>query len=218
MSVTTIPSAGLLLSVVALVPMALRLIAERERDGNRPRLWMAGSVLAVPGGIAAAVAIVLEPGTTAALMSAGWAVATALVAGHGLLRLVGRGLRPVHELAISAGLVNVGIGGVWLTLFCSGATPLGFPPSIVALTAIHFHIAGFVLPACIGLLGRDSRTGMVAAAAVLVVVSVPLTAVGIATTREIEVVAAIVLAIGGMLAGVGTVVAARRRVLRARRG
>lgn len=216
MSPTTVPSAGLFLSVVALVPMALRLVAERERDGRRPRVFAAACVAAIPGGIAAAIAIVLPPGTAAGLMSTGWAAATALFAVHGLLRLVGRGLRPAHEVAVSAGLVNLGVGGVWLTLSCAGATPLGFSPLIVELTAVHFHVAGFVLPACIGMLGRHRRSRLVAASAVLVVVSVPLTAVGIATTRGVEVVAATLLTVGGATAGVGIVIAARHRAAAAR--
>lgn len=207
---TTIPLA-LLSGVLVIVPLALRLVFDRERDGRTPTLLAAGAVTGVPGAVAAAAAILLPPGPTAAWLSAGWAAATALLAAHGIVRLAGRGLRPVHELAVSAGFVNLGIGGGWLTVTCAGATPLGFPPIIVALTAVHFHFAGFVLPACIGLLGRDGRSRLVAASAALVVASVPLTAIGIAVSRPVELVAAAALVASGAGAGVATLRAARRR-------
>jgi hypothetical protein len=51
------------------------------------------------------------------------------------------------------------IGGAWLVASRLGIQPLGFGDTIVLLTAVHFHFAGFAAPVLAGLAGRTVAAG-----------------------------------------------------------
>ena len=115
----------------------------------------------------------------------------------------------VEELSIDAGLLYLPVGGIWLLLSRLGANPLGFGDTIVLLTAVHFHFAGYAAPVIAGLAGRRLRALAPAAlpvyrpAALGIIAGMALVAVGITITAVVgallpEVVAVAVLAISLM--------------------
>lgn len=82
-----------------------------------------------------------------------------------------------------ASLVLWTIASVWLAIDGFQLTPLGFPPLIVRLTAIHFHYAGFILPVIAATLARAYPSRLANAAAVAAVLGVPSTAIGITAAQ-----------------------------------
>jgi hypothetical protein len=132
-------------------------------------------------------------------MCAPFFVVAALVALHGGLRLLARGLRPASELGVAAGAVFLAGAAVWLGAHRAGIALLGYPAYWVALTATHFLVAGVALPVVAGMHAR--RGGPIAAAAVwLVVLGVPATAILFESSWAP--VAALITAAGGLLLAV----------------
>ena len=99
---------------------------------------------------------------------------------------------------MDAGALYLPVGGFWFLASRSGANPLGFGDIIVALTAVHFHYAGFVLPVLLGLTGRvliqESTPRFFAPAAYGVFFSPGLIGLGIAFSPFLELVGVAILA------------------------
>jgi hypothetical protein len=82
------------------------------------------------------------------------------------------------------GLGYLVIGGLWAMIDRAGLKPLGFDPAVVALTAAHFHFAGFLLPIFAGRVTRDMPDSRMAARGVVgVVLGVPAVAAGITASQ-----------------------------------
>jgi hypothetical protein len=81
-----------------------------------------------------------------------------------------------------------------------GANPLGFGDTIVLLTAVHFHYAGFVVSILAGMAGRalvsstSALRSIFRLAAAGIGMGVPLVALGITFSRVLEVAAVFTLA------------------------
>lgn len=206
---TWIP-ALLLLAPLTLLPLGLDLVeragapAGGEGPGAPAGLLRVAGVLQLPAAALLAGSYLLTQGAVAAVLALPWLAATAVLAAAGLLRLRERGLQPVADLALDAGLVYLVVGAAWAVSDRLGFRPLDFPTVIVLLTALHFHYAGFVLPVVTGL--AAARTGGPAAtlATLGVVAGVPLVAVGITATQLglgpwIEALAAWTVAVAGAL-------------------
>jgi len=175
------PHAMLLLAVFVLVPLGLALIGgvdERERSGSDRLLgWAATAQL--PAAALLAGAYTLPQGPLAAALALPWLAVAGLVAAAGLLRFRARGLRPVAHLVTSGGMVFLLVGAAWAVADRLGYRPLGFPPVIVLLTAVHFHFAGFILPVVAGLAIRHTGGASATLAGWGVILGVPAVAVGI---------------------------------------
>ncbi len=151
----TIIDTALGFSFLVLVPLLLEeVIHEGER--NRAEKWLYQVMLcSLPFAGAGVIAVTLPPGRDAGWWAAVWLFYTMLIAFGGLMRLLGRGIRPREETVIDAGLIYIAVGGVWLVLASGGFAPfLPYSGTIVQLTAIHFHYAAFVLPLVTGFFGR----------------------------------------------------------------
>jgi len=186
-------------------PVPLGLLLAYDPETRHPVVFRIATMLTPVFGLAGAASFLFRTGSMparglAALYAIG-CVAIALVAA---VRFFRRGFGPLHELAIDFGLAMLPVGAVWLFASRSGMPLAGFYEPVVLLTAAHFHYAGFGAPIVIGVAGRmlttdDSswphRIGTIAVCA-----GVPLTAIGIATTRAVESSSAIVLALGMLLA------------------
>jgi hypothetical protein len=116
---------------------------------------------------------------------------------------------------LDAGLLYLPVGAVWLVAARAGVPLLGFDGVIVPLTAAHFHFAGFGASFVAAMAGRAlrhagvrSRTWLVGAG--IVAATPPLVALGIAASREIEVVSACVLAAGMLAMGAALASSVRR--------
>lgn len=74
-------------------------------------------------------------------------------------------------------------GAVWAVAFLADFRPLGFDPTIVGLTAAHFHIAGFVLSVVVFCLLSEKSDGGRRALGWGVLVGMPAVAAGITATK-----------------------------------
>lgn len=93
------------------------------------------------------------------------------------------------------------IGGLWFTLARLRIQPLGFGDTIVLLTAVHFHFAGFAAPILAGLAGRTlDRSGSARRvfqfSAVGIVAGTPLVAAGITFSPVLALFGALVISVG----------------------
>jgi YndJ-like protein len=191
--------------LVGAVPLALARIqlgdslADRSISGLRPVAW--------PAAIAVAGATLAAPGPVAVALALPWQAVTgllAIVALVAVLRNPGRWL-PDRRLAVAISLGFLAFGAANATSFASGFAPLGFAPTIVLLTAVHFHTAGFVVMTA-GILAADRgsrRSAGVGVAAVAI--GSAITAAGFLGVPGAAVVGAVVVAVGGLLIGWATV-------------
>jgi hypothetical protein len=199
----------LLFVALVLVPLALELFADEPEADGPARLLRWVNVAQLPAAVLLAVAYWLPAGRGAALAAAPWVALTLLMATVGLRRAKAAGLRrQLDGLCADAALIFSAIGGAWAMADRRGYSPLGFDPAIVALTAVHFHYAGLLLPLFAGLVQRELFFWRLASrAAVGVVLGVPAVALGITITQlgggtSVEAAAACGLAFAGMVVGI----------------
>jgi YndJ-like protein len=192
----------LLLGVLVVVPLALSLVAKPNGNGEHALLYRL-AVFAQPFGAAAVIAsFFLEQGIGAALLASAWLVATSLIALYGLSRLALRHLLTAAEVSIDVALVYLSVGSGWFVMSRLGNQPLGFGDTIVLLTAVHFHFAGFAAPILTGLAGRmlERATRKVrrvfVLAAVAVTIGTPLVAAGITVSPVLALAGTLTISLG----------------------
>ena len=199
--------AMLILSPLVLFPLVLRLA---QPAGATPdRWWTLASWLHLPGSVALVASFAIERGPGSFALTVPWLVTTGVTALVGVRRISRRGRLDAVELGMDAGLIFLIVGAAWVGAFQLMLQPLGFSEIIVLLTGEHFHYAGFILPVLATLLARELG-GRWSWAVVGVVVSVPLTAIGITASPVVEVIAALVVAGSGLAIAVGQLLVARR--------
>jgi hypothetical protein len=195
------------LSPLVLVPLLLRPLVEHEVSPLlRALVWAQ-----LPCALLLPVAVQLHTGVIAMLAVLPWLGWTALLAVEALQRLAALvrreglvGIVRSAELAVIAGLGFPVIGAGWLMLDRLDIQPFGFSPLIVLLTAVHFHHAGFTLPLSAGYLGRvHPHNRILRAAALTIVFSVPLVAIGITWSPVIEVIGAWLTAGSAIVVAIG---------------
>ena len=188
----------LLLAVLVFVPLALGLVAASRLARAAGHLRLA--VCVQPFAATAVVAAFLLPaGVLAGVLALSWLLFAGIVALLVLTRFFDREVRDAAEQCINVSLLLLPIGGFWLAMARFGARPLGFGDTIVLLTAVHFHYAGFALLMLAGLAGRRLRAGAPAVwrifrlVAAGLIVGVPLVALGITFSRVLEILAVLLL-------------------------
>jgi hypothetical protein len=174
----------LLLAPLVIVPLGLRLI---PFTGDRSRQLLTLACRVQPFGAAAAVvSFLVAPGWTSGAVALGWFLTCAVASLAGLVELIERrSLRPVH-LVPAAAVAYLSVGAGWLVLSRAGLRPEGFSHEIVELTAVHFHYTGFAATLMAALAMRAVRdrgrlAPVASAAAILIVIGVPITAAGFVT-------------------------------------
>lgn len=194
----------LLLSVLVFTPLTLSIVATVESNNARSGLLRVAVLVQPFAALLVVLSFHTRTGFMAAAMSLGWVGLTGLTALFGLRRLWRRwssfkSLLPMEELCLDAGLAYVSAGSGWLFLSRWGLNPLGFSDTIILLTAVHFHYAGFAAPILTGLAGRKIRSGIARKfyllAATGVIAGPPLVAAGITLSRGVEAFSAVVLAV-----------------------
>lgn len=194
-------------ALLVIVPLGLSLVPVQEHEGS---LWYRVAVLAQP--VAALLTIAsffLKTGLTAAVLSSAWFLITIFIALFGLGRFKTRGLHPVEESSIDAGLVYVTVAGVWLVVYRYGIQPFDYGETIILLTVIHFHFAGFAAPLIAGLSGRVLATRQHPRATFRIVVlaiiaAMPLVAAGITFSPWLGLIGTVLLSVGLVLLAVLT--------------
>lgn len=192
----------LLLGVLVIVPLGLPLVPLSSRLAPTA-YWLA--VVLQPLGAAAVIASTFVPrGFVAALLASVWLIVTIAIAFLGLWRLRQNELRSTEEVSIDAALLYLPVGAVWLVMSRLGIQPLGFGDTIVLLTAVHFHYAGFAAPLLAGLAGRRLSTSQTLQstfrfAVIGIIAGTPLVAAGLTFSPLVGLVGSLVISIGLIL-------------------
>ena len=136
---------------------------------------------------AAAVAMAgsfqFTPGIESALLTLPWLVARLFVVKDVATEWRRAGLPSAATACLHAAAVFPAIGAAWLVAHRANWAPWGFDPLIVLLTAAHFHHAGFTLPLMAGMNAKASPGFWTKLSCVLILLGVPLVAVGITGTH-----------------------------------
>jgi hypothetical protein len=174
---------------------------------KRYRLWYIASYSQLPAAIALSAAFLVGPSPNAMLLAIPWLGFTSLLAFLAVDRIAQKPRPAIEEWSQLAAMLFLPIGAMWALVASGGLQPLGFRDVIVLLTAVHFHYAGFALPLMAGALVRHRRDDLSKVVLFAVLAGVPLVAVGITTTqiggpREVELLAAGLLASAGIALGV----------------
>lgn len=197
--------AWLLFAVLVLVPLAIELFREPSDDPVVVRAFTWLERLQLPAALALGVACWLPAGLAAGVATLPWLAVTVGFAGIGVRRLRLGLRRDLDGLCRDVALIFALVGATWALLDRSGLRPLGFDAAIVALTAVHFHYAGFLLPLFAGLVQAQLFFLRLASRAVVgVILGVPAVALGITVTQlkwgtSLESAAGCGLALAGMI-------------------
>ena len=193
--------------MLVVVPLGLALVPVREDTSSLYRLVVLVQPFAAVPTIAS---FYLDTGPLAASLSAVWTILTLLIALFGLIRLKLRGSHPVEELAIDAGLLYLPVAGVWLVVYRLGLQPFDYGETIILLTVVHFHFAGFATPIIAGMSGRVLATrkhpqALYTFSVFAVVASMPLVAAGITFSPWLGLIGTLLLSAGLVMLAVLTV-------------
>jgi hypothetical protein len=186
----------LALAPLVLVPVGLGLLGPGAR-GLAARVHELTTRCLAPAAALAVVALVLPVGLAAGVVAATWLAWSAVAAFGALTALLARPSTETCARAVALGFLVVGAG--WLTLSRLGVRPLDFPAAIVELTGVHFHYAGFAsvtVAACLLVAVRSERRGAATAAVGLLAVAPPLVAAGFTFSPTLQVLGAVVQALG----------------------
>lgn len=196
-------------AALVLVPLAIELLVDPKEGGWPGKImeWARLLMLVPAGGLVGA--LLLEPGVVAALAAVPWFAFAAALAWVAVLRLRRDGWRRHFDgMCADIAMIYAAVGGAWAVADRAGWQPLNFAPEIVALTAVHFHYAGLVLPLIAGRVQRELFfVRFASVVAVGVVLGVPAVALGITATQlgwglTLEKAAGAWLALSGMALGI----------------
>ena len=197
-------------AMLVIVPLGLSLVTAGEQAISL--LLYRAAVLVQPAAAVIAIAsFFIEKGPLSASLAAFWLVISGVVALLGLSRLTARGLFPLYESSIDAGLLYLPVAGGWLIVYRLGVQPFDYGETIILLTVIHFHFAGFAAPLIAGLTGKLLTTTnhppgrSYVFVVIALVAAMPLVAAGITFSPLIGLVGTILIAAGLIALAVLTV-------------
>lgn len=194
--------------MLVVVPLGLSLVPAPEQSGSS--LYRL-AVLAQPiAALPAIASFYFETGPLAAALSSAWFILSGLIALFGLMRFNSRGLYPLEESVIDAGLVYLTVAGVWLVVYRLGVQPFDYGETIILLTVVHFHFAGFAAPIIAGMSGRVLATrehpqAVFRFVVFAIVASMPLVAAGITFSPWLGLIGTVLLSAGLVTLAVLTV-------------
>jgi hypothetical protein len=202
-----------LLAPLVLVPLGYRLVGVAAPGYGPPPLALR---LVLPAAILLSLSFGLPAGAVAAAMAAPWLALTGGVAVAAVVRWLRdpARLRPSVRHVTDAAVVFLAVGATFAVISRSGIPLLGFPAELTVLSAVHFHFAGFVLPLAGALAFGRRPTRWLAAALAMVIVGIPVTAIGFLGLPLANWVGALVTATGAFGIGLATLLLGGR--LRAR--
>ena len=193
--------------MLVVVPLGLSLVPVQEESSSLYRL----AVLVQPVAALPAIAsFYVETGPLAAALASAWFILTGLIAQCGLLRFKSRGLYPIEESSIDAGLLYLPVAGLWLIVYRLGIQPFDYGETIILLTVVHFHFAGFAALIIAGMSGRVLATRkhpqlVFRLSVFAIVASMPLVAAGITFSPWMGLIGTLLLSVGLVMLAVLTV-------------
>ena len=169
------------------VPLALDLLKWQAPRAEALRRF--ARRLIIPGGLAASAALLLPDGPAAGALAVIWLGVCGAISLSALLEFVDGGRPNMPTLVRLAAAAYLGFGAGWLVVSRLDLRPLDFSPAIVELTAVHFHFTGFaaVLLAAttVSRARGPNEVRFSTAAALGIVVAMPLIATGITFSQPI---------------------------------
>src|SRR5690242_7451884 len=171
---------------LVIVPLGLSLAPGEQTSGLG--LYRVAVFLQPLAAVIAIASFFVGKGPASAALATVWFVFTGIVALFGVTRLLTRGLYPLPETSIDAGLLYLPVGGAWLIVYRLGVQPFDYGETIILLTVVHFHFAGFAAPIVAGL-----------------VAAMPLVAAGITFSPWLGLAGTLLLATGLVLLAVLTI-------------
>lgn len=185
----------LLLGAMIFVPLAMRQSGTLKTKTERGLvIWSTWALL---------LAYLQEPGIVAALFTLPWLMVSLWLFDRALQKLLLSPLALVDKVQFAA-FLYFPIGPLAAFSDRLGWAPLDFSPTIILLTAAHFHYAGFLLPWVLAnLLGRKVPSYWQRWVAWAVLLGIPAVAVGITSAQFgvdpwLETFAATIMALGGL--------------------
>jgi YndJ-like protein len=194
------------LALATALPLGLCLALDLSVETRRS---VAGPT--VGAGAAAAIAVLVPRGFIAGLLIVPWVAAVAMVGWFAAVRFVtasrrGQGARDLLGPGIA--LVFLAVGCAWLVFDRLGVRPLGYAETIVLLTAVHFHVAGFALTLA-GVMAATRSAGRLklssVGATIALIVGMPLTAAGFLGLPVAGWVGALLVSAAGIAIGTATI-------------
>ena len=199
-----------LFAVLVIVPLGLFLVSTPRRSGVHSLPYRLAVFSQPVAGVFTLLSFLLPPGFVAASFAAMWLFVDLIIGCFGLWRFFQRGVRPVEELSIDVALIYLPVAGFWFVASRLGIQLFGFGDTIVLLTAVHFHFAGFAAPIIAGMTGRMLETlthprRLFNLAAFAVVGGTPLVATGITLSPLLALIGTVIISLGLMLLAVLTI-------------
>ncbi len=150
------------------------------------------------------VSFFVEQGLYAALFALPWLIVTSIIALRELSNWPKNKTIDLSSFSYIAAYLFLPIGAAWALSDRLGFQPMDFSYTIVLLTAVHFHYAGFIVPLLGSWLGHYFPNYLTKPMILSIISGVPLVAIGITTSQFgfsgwIEMLAVVVMAGGGML-------------------
>ena len=204
-----------LFAIALAIAVPLGVLLTLELLGDEPASRRR-ALLPVGFGAAAAIAgLAAGRGAVGAVLAVPWWF---VVGGSGLVVLVrvvrdltaGRLRAEPWRISVAIAVGFLVVGTTWLIIDRAGLQPFGFGRTIVLLTAVHFHVAGFVLTLAGALAARERPGRGIHIALAALVVGTPLTALGFFGLPIVSWVGATLVAAGGIGIGIATVMISRR--------
>ena len=194
--------------MLVVVPLGLSLVPLPGEQGSL--LYQLAVLIQPVAAVPTIASFYVETGPLSASLSAAWFILTALIALIGLMRLKSHGLHPIEELSIDAGLLYLPVAGVWLIVYRLGIQPFDYGETIILLTVVHFHFAGFAAPIIAGMSGRVLATRkhpqvVFKLSVFAMVASMPLVAAGITFSPWLGLIGTLMLSAGLVMLAVLTV-------------
>ncbi len=196
------------LGPLVVVPLGLRLWAAATNPAGPSRTTQTIAIAQPVASLCAWASLSVPVSRSAGALALVWLAATAAIGANALWQLRAWRTLPLHVLCMHVGPTFLPVGAAWLFAAQWGIAPMGFSPAIVLLTAAHFHFAAFAMPLLAGMSGNvlvarengvTSRAWKWAAWSTLL--GPPFVAIGISTTRWLEVATSAYFATGQLVLG-----------------
>ena len=197
-----------LFGVLVVVPLGLSLVPPSDRNVS---IYNVAVALQPVAATLTVISFFLEKGVTASALVCGLLIVYIVIALYGVSRLISRGgLFPLAESSIDAGLMYLPVAGAWLVVYRLGVQPFGYGETIILLTTVHFHFAGFAAPIIAGMCGRvlalrDYPQQMFTFSIFAIVAAMPLVAAGITLSPVLGLIGTLLLSAGLVLLAVLTI-------------
>lgn len=205
-----VADAFLLLGPLVIVPLGLSRLKALSSQQSDCGIFYTGRVLQFPAAIVFGVGWMVESDVARSWCVIPWTVVTSLFAFSAVRIISRRRKMTVSEFLQCAALLFIAVGGGWALFYRIEYCAFDFPIGIVKLTAIHFHYAGFALPVIAAEVLNSESPDVSLPVGLSITLGIPLVALGITFSPVIELIGALVLALGCLRLSLAIFVVARQ--------